>query len=302
MTKNILNLGVIGLSPGNGHPYSWSAIFNGYDAAAMESCPFPAIPEYLSKQNFPDDAISGASVTHIWCDDPGVAQSVASAALIPTVVDKVEDMADAVDAILLARDDAENHLKLAAPFIEKGMPIYIDKPLGYTVGAAEELLDMQLYEGQIFSCSALRFDPDMLVREDQLAALGEIERIEAFAPKSWERYAIHVLDPLCATLLANADVQPSEIIRKAGLVRRVYEIDRQFPLTVCVNEVEPSPIEIVIKGENGSISLKHSNSFRAFKIALEYFVNIANRSVPALTRQELLASIKMIDKNYEKHI
>ena len=32
----ILNLGVIGLSEGNGHPYSWSAIFNGYDSVEMD--------------------------------------------------------------------------------------------------------------------------------------------------------------------------------------------------------------------------------------------------------------------------
>ena len=43
-------LGAIGLSPGNGHPYSWAAIFNGYDTASMADCPFPAIPEYLATQ------------------------------------------------------------------------------------------------------------------------------------------------------------------------------------------------------------------------------------------------------------
>ena len=40
-----LRLGVLGLSEGNGHPYSWSAIFNGYDPQAMASCPFPDIPD-----------------------------------------------------------------------------------------------------------------------------------------------------------------------------------------------------------------------------------------------------------------
>ena len=46
-----LKLGVIGLSEGNGHPYSWSAIFNGYDPEYMKDCPWEVIPEYLSKQN-----------------------------------------------------------------------------------------------------------------------------------------------------------------------------------------------------------------------------------------------------------
>ena len=41
---------MVGMVDGNGHPYSWSAIFNGFDAAAMAHCPYPVIPEYLSRQ------------------------------------------------------------------------------------------------------------------------------------------------------------------------------------------------------------------------------------------------------------
>ena len=55
--NKILNLGIIGGSEGNGHPYSWSAIFNGYDPNAINDCAFPSIPIYLSKQKFPDDQI-----------------------------------------------------------------------------------------------------------------------------------------------------------------------------------------------------------------------------------------------------
>ena len=64
-----LKLGVIGLSPGNGHPYSWSAIFNGYNPAEMENCGFPVIPRYLELKQFPKDAIAEAAVTHVWAQD-----------------------------------------------------------------------------------------------------------------------------------------------------------------------------------------------------------------------------------------
>ena len=64
MSKN-LKLGIIGISDGNGHPYSWASIFNGYNSELMEECGFPVIPRYLEKQNFPEDTIQNASVTHI---------------------------------------------------------------------------------------------------------------------------------------------------------------------------------------------------------------------------------------------
>ena len=32
----MLKFGIVGLNAGNGHPYSFSAVFNGYDPEALE--------------------------------------------------------------------------------------------------------------------------------------------------------------------------------------------------------------------------------------------------------------------------
>ena len=66
LKKDILKLGIIGLSEGNGHPYSWSAIINGYNPKLMKSCGFPVIYNYLSEREFPKDKIRNASVNYIW--------------------------------------------------------------------------------------------------------------------------------------------------------------------------------------------------------------------------------------------
>ena len=42
MVKQI-KLGLIGLSEGNGHPYSFSAIINGYDKQAMQKSDWSVI-------------------------------------------------------------------------------------------------------------------------------------------------------------------------------------------------------------------------------------------------------------------
>ena len=102
------------MSEGNGHPYSWSAIFNGYNEQFMKDCAFPVIPSYLSRQNFPADAITGACVTNIWTQSISLSNHIARSANINTVNQNITDMIDQVDAVLLARDDSENHLKYAA--------------------------------------------------------------------------------------------------------------------------------------------------------------------------------------------
>ena len=42
-----LKAGIIGISSGNGHPYAFSAIINGYNEKEMAKCRFEVIPEYL---------------------------------------------------------------------------------------------------------------------------------------------------------------------------------------------------------------------------------------------------------------
>ena len=103
--QKVYRLGIIGLSPGNGHPYSWAAIFNGFNKEEMAKCPFPVIPEYLNKQDPATMRIEEGKVTHIWTQDPDVSKQVARASLIENVAEKAEDFIGRVDAVLLARDD-----------------------------------------------------------------------------------------------------------------------------------------------------------------------------------------------------
>ena len=113
-----LKLGVIGMSPGKAHPYSWSAICNGYDASAMEGCGFPVIPRYIETRNWSSDRLKGVCVTHVWTQDEALSERVARALRIDHVVQRPEEMIGEVDALLLARDDADNHLTFARPFLE----------------------------------------------------------------------------------------------------------------------------------------------------------------------------------------
>jgi hypothetical protein len=72
-----------GMIPGNGHPYSWSAIINGYDPEPMSRYPYPVITRYLDAQPAGGVGIPNASVTDIWTEDSENAAKVAQASRIP---------------------------------------------------------------------------------------------------------------------------------------------------------------------------------------------------------------------------
>ena len=277
---NSLKLGVIGLSPGNGHPYSWSAIFNGYNPVYMEDCGFPAIPDYLNQQCFPDDTIAEAQVTHVWAQNNDIATHIAKATHISNVVEHYTDLVGEVDGILLARDDAETHLEFAAPFLEAGIPIYIDKPLALTVTKAKQLFDLQRYPGQIFSCSALRYAKEFQLSAGDLNQLGHIRHIHATVPKDWEKYAVHVIEPVLLLASERGYLENTYTWRSKDSTTLIAEYSTGLQVHISTMGESCAPLALRVIGDLGWKDLYFQDTYFAFKGALFDFIQgIIHRDV-----------------------
>ena len=61
-----INLGLIGYNEGNGHPYSFSAIINGYNEDAMKRSRYPQISNYLDARKKSDFDIYDAEINYVW--------------------------------------------------------------------------------------------------------------------------------------------------------------------------------------------------------------------------------------------
>ena len=109
VTRPTIRLAMLGMVDGNGHPYSWSAMFNGYDPDEMAKCPFAGIPVYLNKEPKETLRIPNAQVTHVWADDPEDARRVSRASLVPNVVARGRSISGAArlaDGLVLLHDPA----------------------------------------------------------------------------------------------------------------------------------------------------------------------------------------------------
>jgi len=291
----MLRLGVIGLSEGNGHPYSWSAIFNGYDPAAMENCGFPSIPRYLEKQKFPEDAIAGATVTHVWAQDREIAAHIAQASCIEHVTDRYTDMIGRVDGVLLARDDAETHFEFATPFLRAGLPVYIDKPLALSVAEAKRLLDAQQYAGQIFSCSALRYARELQLSAADRVQLGEVRHVHAVSPKGWDEYAAHVIEPVMALAGPGATVADAEVLRNGDSTTLSAQFSGGLHALISTLGSAHAPLGMRVMGDRGWMDLLFRDSFAAFKAALQEFVDGVVRREVRAAPEVLLEVVRLIE-------
>jgi len=186
-----IRLAILGMIPGNGHPYSWSGIINGYDATEMAKCPYPVIAEYLGQQPTGSVGIDGARVTHIWTDEPEDAWRVAKASLIENVVGDPHDVIGTVDAVIIATDDGTDHVRRARPFVEAGLPVFIDKPLAITMEELRQFVAWHWAGRRLMSTSGMRYAPEMMAVD---ILKDELRWITSVTCKSWERYGIHALE------------------------------------------------------------------------------------------------------------
>ncbi len=250
---------MLGMIPGNGHPYSWSAIVNGYDPAAMASCPYPVIPVYLGKQPLESVRIPGAQVTHIWTENLDEARDVARAALIPNVVERPEDVIGHVDAVIISTDDGADHVRRARPFIEAGLPVFVDKPLATTREELAQFIAWHRAGARILSSSGLRYSPDYAELRDK-----KWRWITSTTAKSWERYGIHALEPVfIITGPGIVDVQCNEV--NGNTIATLSHASGTAITIAVVPDAPATPNHIHAYGEAESRFIKLSDTYAAFR-------------------------------------
>ena len=190
-----IRLAMLGMFDGNGHPFSWSAIINGrYDRKVIADCGYPVIGEYLNAQPAADLGIDGAQVTHVWCDDPAQSRQVAAAAYIPNIVERPEDVIGHVDAVIIATDIGHEHVNRARPFIDAGLPVFIDKPLTDHRDGLKRFTEWHDQRKPFQSSSCMRYAREFADLRNRLPEVGELRAVTVLMAKSWERYGIHALE------------------------------------------------------------------------------------------------------------
>ena len=297
-----LKLGIIGISEGNGHPYSWAAIFNGYNPGYMKNCQFPVITKYLEKQKFPQDSIKNAKVSHIWTQNKTLSKQIAKASNIKNIVNHYKDLIGQVDAILLARDDYQNHYKMSKPFIEAGLPIYIDKPLEINIKTAKKIFSLEQYKNQIFTCSALSYAKELQLTETNKKKLGKIKYIDACISKDWEKYGIHIVEPVLNIIEKNKIISKKTKIKQINSQsfgnKKLVNVNWNNDLTTSFLTLGTlkAPIKIRLFGTREHIELIFQDTFNAFKNALQTFINIINNKEKAPSKKFILKTIKIIEQ------
>lgn len=288
----MIKIGMIGLSPGNGHPYSFSAIFNGYDEQEMARCPYPRIYNYLRSRSPSEFGIADTRVTHVWTPERKDAEKIARACHIPNIVDDLLELPNLVDAAIIARDDTDSHWPIARPFLDRSVPVFVDAPL------AADMSDLRNFEpflrcGKAMTCSALRYAVEVDSARTSLVQLGEIRAVHAIClEKGWFEYGVHVLES-CYSLLGVGAVS----VRHVGTadchtvrVRFSNGLIGVFQVTEGVERL----FQLGFFGTGGGVTVVVSDIFAMFRRTLAEFVRMVQTGVPPIVPSETVEIVKVV--------
>ena len=267
-----LRIGILGFTQGNGHPYSWSAMFNGYDPEEMATCGFPVIPQYLAKQPPHTFGIPGAKITCVCCTgfaSREEAEHIARATHIPTVYDRPEEMIGNVDAVIVATDVGDEHVERCRPFVEAGIPMFIDKPL---VNKEEDLQTFCRWrkEGaKLISSSSLRYTKELEPFYENHYELGKLQYICSPMAKYYETYGIHALERVYP-LLGPGFVS----VRNTGTKEKaVVHIKHESGCDVHIVQGNLVGAGLMVLGTAGGTVIRSGDSYYSFKKQLDVFVH-----------------------------
>jgi predicted dehydrogenase len=277
-TTSEIRLAMLGMIEGNGHPYSWSAIMNGYEPEKMAACPYPVIATYLGQQPLDSVRIPGARVTHIWTDNPADAPKVAAASKIENVVARPEDVIGKVDAVIIATDDGTDHARRAGPFIAAGLPVFVDKPLAINLADLKQFIHWQKTGQPILSTSGLRYAPEMKQIKERSAEIGELRWLTSFTCKTWERYGIHALEAVYPQL--GPGFLSAQTLHQTGsdVVHLTHRSGVQVSIA-AIQDAYGSFGNVHVYGTKGQLALTLKDTYTAFRGQLLAFLEMVRTGI-----------------------
>ena len=146
----------------------------------------------------------GVEVVGIWGETEEFAKRSAEKGHIPKIVKDPKEFLGKVDAIIVDHRHAKYHVEAARPFVEAGIPTFVDKPFSYRVAEGRELLELaQKHNTPITCLSSIGYGPGVDDMAAQVKEMDGVNSVIITGPASINSkyggiffYGIHIIEQL----------------------------------------------------------------------------------------------------------
>jgi virulence factor len=145
----------------------------------------------------PEHFVEGAKIVAGWPGDsaimperiPGYVEQLKRYGV--PIVDRPEELLGKIDAVMITSQQGARHRERARPFLEAGLPTFIDKPFAASAADADAIIaTARKHTAPLMSCSSLRYAPEVL----EALRLRE-ERGKILSADVWTSCALHDGNP-----------------------------------------------------------------------------------------------------------
>ena len=277
----MIRIGIIGSE--NSHAHAFSTIFNCTD-------------------KYPDIEVVG-----VYGEDPQASQKIHEECKVPFIADSATDMLGRVDAMMVTSRNGALHPGYARPYIEAGLPMFIDKPIANDGTEAYALLMLAQEKGvPVLGGSSVKLVDDVLSMRGTARAAAEAGLLYAghvWAPVTMENpygnfyfYSAHLIESAMAifgfapkSVSAQASARGVEaMLNYEGYVVHLSYMDggQHYGATVLTKDTGRSCVFDTTGG---------------YALEVEHFVQMLRTGKSTQTLEELVAPIyalNAIEKAY----
>ncbi|HWD77247.1 MAG TPA: Gfo/Idh/MocA family oxidoreductase [Kribbella sp.] len=231
-------------------------------------------------------------------------RKLAAAGAVPRVVPSSQELLGEVDALIVTNRDGALHREYAVPFLEAGVPVWVDKPLAASTADARAILDAAKRGGApVTSYSAVRWvaDADAL----EAARVEDLQAITVTGPADPDSeysgiffYGIHAAD--LAQRLAPGEPGPVEVERVGSTVVVRYRCNGVLVTLQLVKPADhgrvPFHAELVGRTELVSSDVRLDSEYVV--PGLKVFLNMLETGERPLDDATMLAPITVLEQTH----
>lgn len=188
----MVEVGIVGYTPLNGHPYSFGSIINGFNEN-IELNEYPQIASYLKENLLYKEGIEGMYCTSVYCEDYERSIDISSK-IKAKPIKTIDEFPKSTDIILILCDYS-HWRKNIINTLNKNHILFVDKPL------LKNQQEFNFYKNSIKDMQIL--SSSMFIHETKLKDIlfnDDLREIDVNYFGTWDNYSSHAIDPIVKVL------------------------------------------------------------------------------------------------------
>jgi len=221
---------------------------------------------------------------------------VAEAVKVDKLVDTLQQAAEETTAAFVCDMWGEYHREQAFAFLERGKPVFVDKPLAESTADARAMIEAaRANRTTLSTCSSLRYDPQLLKLKKNISSkIGKPSIVTVCCPcyQDLARYSVHGIE----ILLELMGGQRVARVRNIGTSTRRHLIFVEFADGACgvIHSWEDHPYSVTVTGPGGQ-EVAVLGSHESFKLMVAAILASFESGEPVVPNEEALEVVKVIE-------